>query len=90
MAELQGSVSITLPRLAVPLSDTTFARHPAALRVGLALIAMLLLSWPGLTPGGDDPVRKGRPGLFAWLGPGKAAFTLLSIAGLIILGMSPS
>jgi hypothetical protein len=55
--------------------------------VGLAMIFMLLLSLLGLGLGIGGLVRQGRRKLFAWLGVGIAVFTVLSTAGLIILGM---
>lgn len=58
--------------------------------VGLAMICMLLLSLLGLGLGIGGLVLRGRRKLFAWLGLGLAVFTVLSTAGLIILGMSRS
>ncbi|HEU4669747.1 MAG TPA: hypothetical protein VFR91_03535 [Dyella sp.] len=68
----------------------TGERDPASILVGLAVIVMGLVSLLAVGLGLGGLFQKGRRKLFAWLGFGVAVFTVLSTAGLIILGMSRS
>lgn len=68
----------------------TEADDPATILVGLAVILMGLVSLIAVGLGFGGLFQTGRRKLFASLGLGIAVFTVLSTAGLIILGMSRS
>ena len=70
----------------VPTGD----RDPASILVGLAVIVMGLVSLIAVGLGFGGLFQNGRRKLFASLGLGIAIFTVLSTAGLIILGISRS
>ena len=61
--------------------------HSASILLGLAVILMGLVSLIAAGLGFGGLFQAGRRKLFASLGLGIAAFTVLSTAGLIILGM---
>jgi len=68
----------------------TGSRDPASILVGLAVILMGLVSLIAVGLGFGGLFQAGRRKLFASLGLGIAVFTVLSTAGLIILGISRS
>ncbi len=68
----------------------TGAHDPASILVGLAVILMGLVSLIAVGLGFGGLFQTGCRKLFASLGLGIAVFTVLSTAGLIILGMSRS